>query len=290
MADYNNLKYTYAQVLTGTGYYMRDDKLRYSDDVKTMQLKLNTVGYNCGNPDGKFGSKTDTAVRNFQRAKGLTVDGKAGKETLSTLDVTTPDVISTSGKFSINFDVINKRFDTNQQVIYEHLVNAGLEKIAIAGIMGNIHAESNFSTAWSGDQGSVGICQWLSGRKSNLEAYANSVSGSKTDINVQAAFILEECKSNDTYTDALAVKCYNLLKDSNTVTTVKQAADYFTALYERCFNKATWTEVVKACNTASWLTLERFSQDSNAYNGRFYLDTPKRRSYAESYYACLLKL
>ncbi len=86
MADYDNSKYTYAQVLAGTGYYMKDDKLRYSAGVKTMQGKLNTAGHNCGTPDGKFGNNTDTAVRDFQRSKSLTIDGKAGKATLTALD------------------------------------------------------------------------------------------------------------------------------------------------------------------------------------------------------------
>ena len=46
--------------------------------------------------------------------------------------------------YNVNFDDINKRFDPNQQVVYECLLNAGFGKIAIAGIMGNIHAESSF--------------------------------------------------------------------------------------------------------------------------------------------------
>ena len=54
MANYDNSRYTYAQVLAGTGYYMKDDSLRYSAGVKTMQGKLNTAGYNCGTADGKF--------------------------------------------------------------------------------------------------------------------------------------------------------------------------------------------------------------------------------------------
>lgn len=41
-----------------------------------------------------------------------------------------------SGEYSVNFDNINKRFDTNQQIVYEALAEAGLGKIAIAGIMG----------------------------------------------------------------------------------------------------------------------------------------------------------
>ncbi len=86
MADYDNSRYTYAQVLAGTGYYMKDDKLRFSAGVKTMQTKLNTAGHNCGTPDGKFGKDSDTAVRSFQRAKDLTEDGKAGQNTLIALD------------------------------------------------------------------------------------------------------------------------------------------------------------------------------------------------------------
>ena len=47
-----------------------------------MQLK--GLGYNLGlvNPfDGKFAAKTDAAVRSFQKAQGLTVDGIVGENT-----------------------------------------------------------------------------------------------------------------------------------------------------------------------------------------------------------------
>ena len=67
MANYDNTRYTYAQVLAGLGYYMKDDQLRAATEVKIMQTKLNKVNYNCGTPDGKFGNNTDTAVRAFQR-------------------------------------------------------------------------------------------------------------------------------------------------------------------------------------------------------------------------------
>jgi hypothetical protein len=284
MADYDNSRYTYAQVLAGNGYYMKDDKLRFSAGVKTMQTKFNTVGYNCGTPDGQFGDNTNTVVIKFQKAKSLTPDGKAGQLTLKALDDAVSGGGSSGGSYPVNFN------GTNQQAVYSVLKGAGLSKIAIAGIMGNIEAESGYSTAWSGDQGSVGICQWLSGRKSNLEAFATSISGSKTSITVQAKFILEECKSGSKYADSLAVKCMSNLKDSSTITSVKKAADYFTALYERCYLQSTWSGVVDACNGSSWLSVDRFSQDPNLYNSKFYLDTPKRRGYAESYYQCLLKL
>lgn len=108
MADYDNSRYTYAQVLAGTGYYMKDDKLRYSAGVKTMQTKLNTAGYNCGTPDGKFGSGTDTAVRSFQRAKGLTVDGKAGKNTLKALDAAASGGGSTGNAAVMRNNIVNE--------------------------------------------------------------------------------------------------------------------------------------------------------------------------------------
>lgn len=82
----------------------------------------------------------------------------------------------------------------------------------------------------------------------------------------------------------------HLLKDTDTINSVKKAADYFTALYERCYNQDTWEDVKSACANSSWLTLDRFSQEPNICNSKYYLDTPSRRGYAESYYSCLLKI
>lgn len=55
--------------------------------VKALQLLLIGSGYSCGKAgaDGDFGKGTDAAVRAFQKAKGLTVDGEAGKNTFSKL-------------------------------------------------------------------------------------------------------------------------------------------------------------------------------------------------------------
>ena len=47
MASYDNSRYTYAQVLSGTGYYKQDSNLKYSLGVKTMQTKLNNAGFWC---------------------------------------------------------------------------------------------------------------------------------------------------------------------------------------------------------------------------------------------------
>jgi hypothetical protein len=55
------------------------------DDVKTLQAQLNALGFDCGKVDGIFGSKTETATRAYQSARGLVVDGIAGPKTWGAL-------------------------------------------------------------------------------------------------------------------------------------------------------------------------------------------------------------
>ena len=51
--------------------------------VKTLQALLIGYGYSCGKygADGDFGAATDSALRKYQKANGLTVDGVAGPKT-----------------------------------------------------------------------------------------------------------------------------------------------------------------------------------------------------------------
>lgn len=53
--------------------------------VKVLQWLLSLNGYNVGTVDGIFGSKTLAAVKAYQQAKGLSVDGVVGKNTWKTL-------------------------------------------------------------------------------------------------------------------------------------------------------------------------------------------------------------
>jgi zinc D-Ala-D-Ala carboxypeptidase len=56
------------------------------DDVKTAQTILNNAGFNCGEVDGIFGSKTEAATRAYQAARGLVVDGVIGAKTWAALN------------------------------------------------------------------------------------------------------------------------------------------------------------------------------------------------------------
>ena len=54
--------------------------------VRTVQRKLKELGYYTGSIDGDFGEATDKAVKAFQKANGLTPDGKVGENTLKKLN------------------------------------------------------------------------------------------------------------------------------------------------------------------------------------------------------------
>lgn len=56
-------------------------------EVKALQILLIGYGFSCGSygADGDFGSATDKAVRAYQKAKGLSVDGICGPMTWSKL-------------------------------------------------------------------------------------------------------------------------------------------------------------------------------------------------------------
>ncbi len=56
-------------------------------EVTKIQQKLKEGGYYNGNVDGIYGSGTKKAVESFQSKNGLTVDGIAGKKTLSALGI-----------------------------------------------------------------------------------------------------------------------------------------------------------------------------------------------------------
>ena len=54
--------------------------------VKTLQQTLISLGFLSGKADGIYGKLTFSAVKNYQKANGLTADGLAGKKTLASLE------------------------------------------------------------------------------------------------------------------------------------------------------------------------------------------------------------
>ena len=72
------------QALAATKYTTLEFGSRGSD-VLPLQKALLELGFNPNGTDGKFGRGTETAVKAYQAARGLEVDGKAGTLTLTML-------------------------------------------------------------------------------------------------------------------------------------------------------------------------------------------------------------
>lgn len=67
--------------------------------VKLLQEALNAAGFTCGKADGIFGKNTLAAVKSYQKAKGLKVDGIVGPKTWGALGVD-PEPIVPPGPYT----------------------------------------------------------------------------------------------------------------------------------------------------------------------------------------------
>ena len=84
----------------GTAGYPVIRKGSISTYVLIAQDDLNTLGFRTGGLDGIFGARTEEAVRNYQRSRGLPADGIVGCNTWRSLQ---EDVVGT-GRTSTTLD------------------------------------------------------------------------------------------------------------------------------------------------------------------------------------------
>lgn len=82
----NNVTQQQSQQQSSMLGYVSDisETLQYGsqgDNVRKLQNVLNALGYNAGSVDGSFGNQTLAAVKRFQSAAGIAVDGVVGKNT-----------------------------------------------------------------------------------------------------------------------------------------------------------------------------------------------------------------
>ena len=77
------------------------------NEVRQIQTRLKNWGYYDGNIDGIYGSKTEAAVKSFQRKNGLKADGIAGKQTLAAMGISSSSSSSASGAGSLSSSDLN---------------------------------------------------------------------------------------------------------------------------------------------------------------------------------------
>lgn len=110
-------------------------------EVKKVQQKLKDLGYYTGSVDGIFGSKTEAAVRSFQKTKGLKVDGIVGAQTLKALGLTSSGSTSSSG---------NEVYILARAVYGEARGEPYTGQVAIAAVILNRVDNPNFPNTISG--------------------------------------------------------------------------------------------------------------------------------------------
>jgi peptidoglycan hydrolase-like protein with peptidoglycan-binding domain len=95
MEDSNLDKLAKAEAKVIAEYFMKNNfvelpilsKGTTGESVKALQTLLSGYGYSCGKAgaDGDFGNGTFQALKNYQKDKGLTIDGCCGAKTWSSL-------------------------------------------------------------------------------------------------------------------------------------------------------------------------------------------------------------
>lgn len=78
------------------------------DEVRRIQSKLKSLGYFNGTVDGIYGTKTQSAVKRYQRSVGITADGVAGPKTLLYLGLGSSSASSTGGYSSSDVYLLAK--------------------------------------------------------------------------------------------------------------------------------------------------------------------------------------
>ena len=101
--------------------------------VEAIQVVLKQEGYLSGSCDGSFGSTTETALKKYQKAKGLAQDGKVGAKTLTAMGLLSnaPSI----GKAAVSEASTNLRrgASTSHQVLCNLKRGEKLTVLAVSG-------------------------------------------------------------------------------------------------------------------------------------------------------------
>lgn len=137
--------------------------------------------------------------------------------------------------------------NSTQEKIWWAVINAGYSKIAAAGVLGNIEAESGFNSTlveygYTEDNGGIGLCQWTNyprssgqGRNAQLKAYAASKGTQWQDENTQIEFLIAELTPGGNEFANYQLMSYHgyTPDDWKNSTTPEEAAETFCWIFER---------------------------------------------------------
>lgn len=120
-------------------------------DVKKVQRKLIDWGYLDGTADGKYGAKTQAAVKAFQRKNGLSADGRVGARTASAMGVTLSGGASSGGSTAASASIISADHRLLSKLVYAEARGESYKgQVAVAAVVLNRVASASFPNTISG--------------------------------------------------------------------------------------------------------------------------------------------
>lgn len=234
--------------------------------VKTLQTYLIKLGYSCGSAgvDGDFGKDTLAAVKKFQTDKKLEVDGIVGEKTWAALKAAIKaqsDTSTSKGGYTVSLTG-----KTNAEKIWNYLYKELKNPYGVAGIMGNIKAESNLVpnnlqntfetklgmtdesytkavdngsyTNFVKDSAGYGLVQWTFwSLKQDLLNYVKEKNASIGDLGIQLEFLVYQLKKDykKTVWDVCAA-----------AKSVREASDAMLLKFERPADQSTKVQELRA--------------------------------------------
>ncbi len=150
------------------------------EEVKQIQTKLKNWGYYKGNVDGVYGSKTQSAVKSFQKSNGLTADGIAGQKTLEAMGIN-----SSSGSSS-NKNTASNSSDLNllSRLVYgEARGESYTGQVAVAAVVLNRVDSPNFPNSVAGVIYQAGAFDAVGDGQINLTPNKTAISAAQDALN-----------------------------------------------------------------------------------------------------------
>lgn len=146
-------KATWDAINSGSGGMQAGSAVRKGSSgtqVKYLQQALIGLGYLSGSADGQYGTKTTEAVRKYQSAYGLSVDGSAGSNTMTSLKnavMTLQSDLAQKGYYSTTIDGSFGTGTKNAVKAYQKAVG-----VAVTGVAGRKTMEKLYGYALGGTE------------------------------------------------------------------------------------------------------------------------------------------
>lgn len=215
-------------------------------EVRQIQTALKRQGYYNGAVDGIFGSATQTAVRKFQAAKGLTVDGICGSATLNALGIGGSSTVLRKGSSGSGVKQVQQR-----------LANWGYYSGAVDGVYGSATEAAVRKFQRNNGLSADGICgvKTLSAMGLSSLASSSHVSSSNNGNVYLLARIISAEARGESYRGQVAVGAVvlNRVESSqfpNTLAGVIYQKGAFTAIDDGQFNEPIADSAYRAAREA----------------------------------------